>query len=112
MRLTLIDSESAGNQYSPKDRSKEQDHLPVRGIMRAHDLQLSIEVQGEEDETSERGGRVARRKGFEGVVDRFLVPGTDRSVVHVVRELGARWRRKLGHVRLANGVKVRTKAPY
>jgi len=55
MSLTLIDGESASNQYSPKDRSKEQNHFPVGGIVRARDLQLSIEVQGEEDKTSERG---------------------------------------------------------
>jgi len=111
MSLTLIDSESAGYQYSPEDWSKEQNHLPVRGIVCAQDLQLTIEIQGEEDETSKRSGRVAGRKGFEGVIDLFLVSGADRSVIHVVRKLRARGRGKLGHVGLANGVKVRTKAP-
>ena len=111
MSLTFIDSESTGDQYGPKDRSEEQDHFPVCGIVRAHDLQLSIEVQGQEDEASKCGGRMARRKRFEGVVDIFLVPSADRPVVHVICKLRAGGWGKLGHVRLANGVEVRTEAP-
>jgi hypothetical protein len=53
---------------------------------------------------------MARRKRLEGVVDRFLVSGADRPVVHVIRKLRARGLGKLGHVWLANGVKVRTEA--
>lgn len=109
--LTFIDCESTSDQYSPKDRDEEEDHLPVCRIVRAHDLQLRVKVQGEVDEAGKRGGRVARREGLEGVVDLFLVSGADRPVVHIIRELRARGRSKLGHIWLANGVKVRTKPP-
>lgn len=110
VNFTFIDGESTGNQHSTEDGSEEQNHFPVSRIVRAHDLQLSVKVEGEEDEAGKRGGRVARRKRLQGVVDRFSVSSTDRPVVHVVRKLRARGSGKLGHVRHANGVKVRTKA--
>jgi hypothetical protein len=111
MSLTFIDGESTGDQYSTKDGSEEQNHLPVSRVVRTHDLQLSVKIEGEEDEAGKPGSRVAGRKRLQGVVDCFPVSSTDRPVVHVVRKLRARGSRKLGHVWLANGVKVRTKTP-
>jgi len=110
MSLTFIDGEGTSDQYRPKNRSEEQNHFPVRRIMCAHDLQLGVEVQGEEDKTSKRGSRMARRKRLEGVVDIFLVSSADRPVIHVIRKLGARRLRKLGYVWHADGIKVRAKA--
>jgi len=110
MSLTFVDGESTGDQYSTKDGREEQDHFPVSRVVRAHDFQLSVKVEGEEDKASKRGSRVARRKRLQGVVDRFPVSSTDRPVIHVVRKLRARGSGKLGHVWHANGVKVRTKA--
>lgn len=75
--LTLIDGESTGNQYGPEDGSEKQDHFPVRGIVRAQDLHLSVNVQGKEDKTSKCGSRVAGRERLERVVDCFLVSGAD-----------------------------------
>ena len=111
IRLTFIDSESTADQYSPKDGSEKQDHFPVSRIVCTHELQLSVKVQGEEDEAGKPGGRVAGREGLEGIIDRLLVSSTDRPVVHVIGELRARGWGKLGHIWHADGIKVRTKAP-
>lgn len=110
MGLTLIDCESPSDQHSPEDGSEEQYHFPVRRIVRAHDLQLGVKVQGKEDQASKCGSRVARRERLEGIIDRFLISGADRPVVHVMRELGPRGLGELGHVRHANSVKVRAEA--
>jgi len=75
--MELIDCESASDQYGSEDWGEEQYHFPVRRVVRAHDLQLGVKVQGKEDQTSKRGSRVARRERLEGIIDRFLISGAD-----------------------------------
>ena len=89
MSLTFVDGESTGDQYSTKDGGEEQNHLPVSRVVRTHDFQLSVKVEGEEDEAGKRGSRVARRKRLQSVIDRFPVSSTDRPIVHVIRKLRA-----------------------
>ena len=109
--LTLIDGESACDQYGPEDGSEEQYHFPVCWVVRAHDLQLGVEVQGKEDETGKCGSSVAGRERLEGIIDRFLVSGADRPVIHVIRELRPRGLGELSYVRHTNRVEMGSEAP-
>lgn len=73
--------------------------------MCAHDLELGVEVKGEENETSECCGRMTRRHRFQRVVDIILVAGTNGTVKHEVgeaRSIGSASR----NVGLANGIEM------
>ena len=54
--------------------------------MGTHDLELRIEVKGEEEETGPSSGRMARREGLEGIVDFVLVSCANSAIIHERRE--------------------------
>lgn len=55
----FVDCRSCRDEESAKERSEKEDHLPVRRVVRTHDLQLSVEIQSEVEQTCPSGGRVA-----------------------------------------------------
>jgi len=80
--VEFIDGKSASDQASTEDGRKEQDHLPERGTVCAHNLELGIEVQRQEDQSRKSCSRMTRRHRLERVVDLFLVACADAPVVH------------------------------
>lgn len=54
--VVAVDRHGSGNKNCTEDGSEEEEHLPVGRVVSAHDLELRVEVEREEQETSEGGG--------------------------------------------------------
>lgn len=107
--VELVDSERASDERGSEDGSKEEDHLPVGGVVRAHDLELGVEVERQVEQSGPCSGRVPRWHGLQGIVDLVRVSGANIAIENdVVEAIEAE--PALGYIRLANGVEVRTEA--
>ena len=104
-----VDGEGAADKESAEERCEEEDHLPVCRVVRTHDLELRVEVEGEIEETRPCCCRVPGGHRLECVVNLVFVSRADGTVVHEVREPNAtaRARRDAG---LANSKEVRAEA--
>lgn len=121
--VVFIDSESATNQAGAEERSVDGNKLPHGGVIVGEHLELSVEVEIQEDEASKGSSGVTRGHGLERIVDLLLVAGADATVEHdravAVRDIGASRASGLegvgvegevgGDHRLTDSKKVRTK---
>jgi len=113
--MELIDGQRACDEACSEDGGVDCCEFPERGVVVGEDLQFAIEVERQKNETCKGGGAVARRHGFEGVVDLLLVAGANLAGVinalisHPIQAIPHHPRgiRDLGQIRLANIQKMR-----
>jgi hypothetical protein len=80
--VVLVDGERAANEYSAENGHVQDNELPHGWVVVGEDLQLSVEIEIQEDKSSEGGGGVTRRHRLQAVVDLLLVTSADLTIVH------------------------------
>jgi hypothetical protein len=80
--VVLVNGKSATNETGSKERGVNSNELPHGGMVVGKDLELSVQVEVQEDEASESSGGVTRRHGLEAVVNLVLVTCADAAIEH------------------------------
>lgn len=80
--VEIIDCERATNQARAQKGSDGRDKLPHGWVIVGEDLELGVEVEGQEDEASKGGGGVTGWHTFKTVIDLLLISSTDAAVEH------------------------------
>jgi hypothetical protein len=92
--MILVNSQSTSNKTGSKKWRVERNELPHGGVIVGEDLELSIEIQIQEHETSKSSSRMSRRHRLKRVVDLLLVARADGAVEHdlavSIRDISAR----------------------
>jgi hypothetical protein len=80
--VVLVDGQSTANEHGAEDGHVENDEFPHGGVVVGEHLQLCIEIEVKEDESSECGSRVTRRHRLQAVVNLTLVTSANLTIVH------------------------------
>lgn len=115
--VELVNGQGASNQARAEHGGVDGGELPERGVVVGEDLELGVEVEGQEDESRKGSGGVTRRHRLERIIN--LIRITSADILGVVN-LGETLRRvalfgNLGvgsasNVGLADGQEVRAQA--
>lgn len=80
--VILIDSKRARDERSSENRRPDSDLLPHGRMIIGPELQLSVEVESQEDKASERSCGMTGWERFQGVINLILISCADGAVVH------------------------------
>lgn len=110
--VEFVNSERTADEHRAEDGRVDDDELPHGWMVVGEDLELGVEVQGQEDEARKGGRRMAAGERLQAVVNLVWVSRADVAGVVDLRE-AAPVEALVGHaadVRLADVEKVRAEA--